>query len=166
MKSIKNTHPTNISLIIKDGAIYTSSVATPEGFNGGGVIVEPVYKSSLKRESFVNLLEKYLKSPRIEVTKEEYIDIVKDYRNKKKKDPLHEATNSKSDKELRKNSGFYSIVWSKDCVVVHLHETDDKGRPAADTIHSPIVIFNSDTPLEALAEIILEDVKQFPNIKT
>ena len=124
--------------------------------SGIWVDLEPVYVADLSIESLVAALEKVLAAghPRLpDPTKEEW---------QKRKDPVLAATKAHSWTALARNGLSYSIGWTDDQIRVDMSMVDRKGRWQFDPEKARI--FPIDTNLQAIAKVILEDIRSKPEL--
>ena len=129
---------------------------TPSGLRQA---IEPIYIAELDRKSFVQAMRSAIEAghPRVEgIPYSEY----------KKQDPILRVTKARSWKALARDGLAYSILWRPDLKEIQIDlpdEADKKGRFEPLTTKNMkwrIVHFSIDTPLEELAEFILEDIQK------
>ena len=145
-----------ISIIFYRNHLYIPTMGiTPSGLRRA---IEPVYIAELDRESFVQAMRSAIEAghPRVESIP---------YAEYKKRDPILRATKARSWRALARDGLAYSILWRPDLkeIQIVLPEVDKKGRFAPLTTENMkwrLVHFPIDTPLEELAEFILEDIKK------
>lgn len=118
--------------------------------------IEPVLVTSLDLKELAAAIQKvfdkgYIRLP--EPTREEW---------QKRKSPILAATGARSWKELAYQGASYTIGWTEREVRVDMSRLDKKGRWENDP--QRVHIFPLDTPLEAIAAIILDDVRSRPEL--
>jgi len=122
------------------------------------LVIEPVYVAEFDRDSLVQAIQAVREAGLPEVEEMPYSE----YR---KQDPILKATKARSWKALAREGLAYSIYWPADAdeVQIILPKVDKKGRFAPlmkeDKVWR-IVHFPKDTPIEELAEFILEDIRK------
>lgn len=124
--------------------------------SGIWVDLEPVIVTELREEDLTVAIEKVLAAghPRMpDPTKEEW---------QKRKDPVLKATQARSWKELARRGTSYSIAWTDDQIRVDMSMVDSKGRWQFDPEKARI--FPIDTSLQAIANVILEDIRSRPEL--
>jgi len=139
----------------KDKLFIPTLGITPSGLRR---VIEPIYVAELNLASLVQTMQKVIEAghPRVESVP---------YSEYRKRDPLLKITKARSWKALAREGLGYAIDWRSDLneVWIVLPEIDEKGRFAPLTTENMawrIVRFPIDTPLEELAEFILEDIKK------
>jgi len=117
--------------------------------------IEPVIIASLNIEEMAEAVRavkdaghKRLPDPK---TREEFLA---------RKDPVLEATHARSWKQLAKTGASYTIGWTENEVRIDMSRLDKKGRWEYDLEKARIL--PSDTPIDQIVEIILEDLKARP----
>ncbi len=144
----------SINVIFYKGRLFIPSEGiTPSGMRRA---IEPVYVAELEKESFVRAMQAVLEAGLPQVEEIPYSEY-------KKNDPILKATKARSWKALAQEGLSYSIWWLPDAdeVQIILPKVDKKGRfaPLMDEDKAwRVVHFPKDTPIEELAEFIIEDI--------
>jgi hypothetical protein len=118
--------------------------------------VEPVYTAGLKVEELLSVVKKVLAAghPCLpNPTREEM---------QQRKDPILTATKARSWKELARTGASYSISWTDKEIQVNMSRLDKKGRWEYDP--EKMRSFLTDTPLQDIIHVILEDIQSRPEV--
>jgi hypothetical protein len=119
--------------------------------------IEPVFTAELNVDELVAAIMKVIEAGHQTLpdpTREE---------GQKQKDPILAATKARSWKALARNGASYSIHQTNDQIRVDMSYTDKKGRWQNDP--KKVRVLPEDTPLEEIAEIILEDIRARPEVQ-
>jgi hypothetical protein len=118
--------------------------------------IEPVYTSGLKAEELLSAVKKVLAAGHLclpNPTREEM---------RQRKDPILTATKARSWKELARTGASYSISWTDKEIRVDMSRLDKKGRWEYDP--EKMRSFPTDTPLQDIIHVILEDTQSRPEV--
>jgi len=118
--------------------------------------IESVYTVNLNVEDIVQAFEQVIAAghPQIPTpTKEEM---------QRRKDPILKAAGASSWKTLAKNGASYTIEWQEEAITLYISRLDRKGRFEVDPAKTRT--FPKGTPLRAIVEAILEDVRSRPEL--
>ena len=142
-------------VIIRKGKGYIPVNAVIE--SGLYFMVEPVFVADLTVDDLVAALEKAIAfgHPQIPPPTQEEMD--------RRKDPMLSAAGVKSWYQLAKGGVSYSIFWEEKQIVLYMSRLDKKGRFEEDSHKTKT--FGLDTPLQAIVEAILADVKTRPELE-
>ena len=145
-----------VSIFFYKGRLFIPTFGVTQ--SGIQLAIEPVYVAEFDRDSLVQAIQAVREAGLPEVEEMPYSE----YR---KQDPILKATKARSWKALAREGLAYSIYWppEADEVQIILPKVDKKGRFAPlmkeDKVWR-IVHFPKDTPIEELAEFILEDIRK------
>jgi len=144
---------TMVGIIVYRGKAYISSFAETEA--GFHVRIEPVYVVNINGEELLCALRKALAvgNPRIPTPTREELS---------RKGPVLRATKARSMKELAKTGAAYNIAWTDKGIEVETTRLDKQGRWEFDP--GKRRVFPSDTPLEEIVAVILEDIRSRPEV--
>lgn len=145
-----------INVLFYKGSLFIPSFGVTQ--SGIQLAIEPVYVSEFDRDSLVRAIQAVREGglPKVEEMP---------YSEYRKQDPILRATKARSWKALAREGLAYSIYWPPDAdeVQIILPKVDKKGRFAPLMKKDKawrIVHFPKDTPIEELAEFILEDIRK------
>jgi len=143
-----------VGVTVRKGKGYIPVHAQIEG--GPYFMVEPVFVANLTVDDLVAALEKAIAfgHPQIPPPTQEEM--------KQRTDPMLAAAGVKSWYQLAKGGADYSIFWSEDRIVLYMSRLDRKGRFESDP--NKTKNFGLDTPLQAIVETILADIKTRPEL--
>jgi hypothetical protein len=135
------------SIVILNGKAYMPVYGRTE--NGLFMEIDPVFTCGLFKEEMTEVLQKVrdVGHPLIQTLALE--------ESRKHKDPMLKATNTKSWKELARQSVSYTISWSQHGLLMEMSKLDKQGRWEYDpgkTKELPL-----DTPLGSIVQIVLDD---------
>ena len=144
-------------MFVRQGKAYLPVVAQTEA--GLFMGIEPVYMAELTIEDLVAALEKVLTAghPRVaHPTQEEWPRLLRE-------SPLLRAAKVKSRRAFFQHCVSYDISWTEQAVIVYVSQPDHLGR--AELASAKKLSFPKETPLRAIVEAILEDVRSRPELQ-
>lgn len=145
-------------MFVRQGKAYLPVMALTE--YGVLIGIEPVYTAALTLEALLAALEKVLAAghPRIPHPTQE------EWRRLSRIDPVLRAAKVKSWRAFSQHSVVYTIGWTEQAVVIYISQLDHLGR--AEYASAKKLSFPKETPLRAIVEAILEDVRSRPELQT
>ncbi len=144
------------SIFVRRGMAYLPVMAlTDTGLRMG---VEPIYAVTIASTALVDALQNVLAAghPRIpHPTQDEWPRISRE-------SPVLKAAGVKGWKEFSRDSAVYNVDWTERGVTVYISQLDKQGR--AEFAQARKMSFAPDSPVQSIAEAIVEDILSRPEL--